>query len=109
MATKINLFADKMNEKDFYMTRAQLNKVIEWMPPSVTKIINSAKTKREVNALKKLFKDPNSAMSKATANGRNFHKALETGVIVDTFTEKVVSLFKKNILVDIDDKNVERK
>ncbi len=103
MATKINLFADKMNEKDFYMTRAQLNKVIEWMPPSVTKIINSVKTKREIDALKKLFKDPNSAMSKATAKGRNFHKALETGVIVDTFTEKVVSLFKKDILVDIDE------
>lgn len=103
MAKKINLFSDKMNEKDFYMTRAQLNKLVDWMPPSVTKIISSVKSKREIDHIKKLLKDPNSAMSKATANGRNLHKALETGVIVDAFTEKVVSLFKKDILVDIDE------
>ncbi len=103
MTKKINLFADKLVEKDMYLTRAQLNKKVDEMPPSVTRIISAAMKPRDRDFIKKQMRDKTSPMYKATTKGRNFHKALETGVVVDAFTEKLVEVFKKDILTDIDE------
>ena len=100
---KTTLFAEKLKENDMYLTRAQLNKRYGYLPVSVTKVILAAKTKREQTKLKELLRDPNSEMAKATAKGRKFHKALETGVIEDAYTQKVVEVFRKDILADIDE------
>jgi ATP-dependent exoDNAse (exonuclease V) beta subunit len=101
--TKINLFAEKLKEKEFYLTRAQLNKKYGVVPPSVTKIIQASKTKRSQEYVKKLLRDRNSPFAKATAKGQKFHKAVETGVASDAFTEKLIEVFKKDVIVDIDE------
>ena len=101
--TKTTLFSDKLKEKDMYLTRAQLNKRYGYLPVSVTKVIFASKTKREQTKLKELLRDPNSEMAKATAKGRKVHKAFETGVIEDAFTQKVIDVFKRDILNDIDE------
>ena len=103
MTKKTNLFSDKLVEKDMYLTRAQLNKQVDEMPPSVTRIISAAMKPRDRDFIKKQMRDKTSPMYKATTKGRNFHKALETGVVVDAFTEKLVEVFKKDILSDIDE------
>ena len=103
MAKKTNLFADKLVEKDMYFTRAQLNKTVDVMPPSVTRIISAAIKPRDRDFMKKQMRDKSSPMYKATTKGRNFHKALETGEVVDDFTERLVELFQKDILTDIDE------
>lgn len=97
------LFQEKLNEKDMYLTRAQMKKEYGYIPAAVTKIILSSKTKRQQTQLKQLLRDPNSEMAKATAKGRKVHKALETGVIEDDYTQKVVEVFRKDILTDIDE------
>ena len=103
MAQKTNLFADKLVEKDMYFTRAQLNKQVDEMPPSVTRIISAAMKPRDRDFIKKQMRDKTSPMYKATTKGRRFHQALETGVVVDAYTQKLVELFKKDILTDIDE------
>ena len=100
---KTNLFAEKLKEKEFYLTLAQLNKKYGVVPPSVTKIIQASKTKRSQEYVKKLFRDRNSPFAKATAKGQKFHKAVETGVASDAFTEKLIEVFKKDVIVDIDE------
>ena len=100
---KTKLFSEKLNEKKMYLTRAQLNKKYGYLPVSVTKVILSSKTKREQTKLKEMLRDPKSEMAKATARGRKFHKALETGVIDDDYTQKIVDVFNKDILIDIDE------
>ena len=101
--SKTTLFSEKLKEREMYLTRAQLNKKYGYLPISVTKVILASKTKREQTKLKELLRDPNSEMAKATAKGRKFHKALETGVIEDAYTQKVVEVFRKDILADIDE------
>ena len=101
--SKTNLFSEKLKEKEMYLTRAQLHKKYGYLPISVTKVILAVKKKREQDYVKKLLRDPNSEMTKATAKGRDFHKAIETGVIKDAYTEKVVEVFRKDILADIDE------
>ena len=100
---KTTLFTEKLKENDMYLSRAQVNKKYGYLPPSVTRIILASKTKREQTALKKMLRDPNSEMAKATARGRNFHRAVETGEAVDAHTEKVLEVFRKDILSDIDE------
>jgi len=100
---KTTLFTEKLRENDMYMTRAQLNKEYGYLPVSVTKVILTSKNKREQTKLKELLRDPNSEMAKATAKGRNVHKAFETGIIEDDYTQKVLDVFKKDILNDIDE------
>ena len=101
--SKTNLFSEKLKEREMYLTRAQLHKKYGYLPISVTKVILAVKKKREQDYVKKLLRDPNSEMAKATAKGRDFHKAIETGVIKDAYTEKVVEVFRKDILADIDE------
>jgi len=101
--SKTTLFSEKLKEREMYLTRAQLHKKYGYLPISVTRVISASKTKREQDHLKKLLRDPNSEMAKATAKGRKFHKALETGVIEDAYTQKVVEVFRKDILADIDE------
>ena len=101
--TKNTLFQEKLNEKEMYLTRAQMNKKYGYVPVSVTKVIRSSKTKREQTKLKELLRDPNSELAKATKRGRKAHKAFETGVIEDAHTQRVVDVFKRDILVDIDE------
>tara|TARA_Y100000592_G_scaffold70169_1_gene109146 strand:+ start:536 stop:1204 length:669 start_codon:yes stop_codon:yes gene_type:complete len=101
--TKNTLFQEKLNEKDMYLTRAQMNKKYGYVPVSVTKVIRSSKTKREQTKLKELLRDPNSELAKATKRGRKVHQAFETGIIKDAHTQKVVDVFRKDILADIDE------
>ena len=84
--SKTTLFSEKLKEREMYLTRRI----------SVTKVILASKTMN----VKELLRDPNSEMAKATAKGRKFHKALETGVIEDAYTQKVVEVFRKDILAD---------
>lgn len=84
-----------------YLTKKQLS---EQMPisgfRSVSQVIAPPKKSEWV---KTQLKDPTSAFAKATRQGTQMHRALETGNTTDAFIAACLAKFNAEVLVDIDE------
>jgi hypothetical protein len=100
---KTNLFSPKLVSRVQYLTRSELNKKYDCKGlPSVTRVIAESNKAQKAWMVTQM-RDKNSAMYKATVQGRKAHAALETGSINDDLTQAVVDCFTAEILVDIDE------
>jgi hypothetical protein len=100
---KTNLFSSKLVTRVEYLTHLELNIRYSCKGlPSVTKIFAES-NKAQTAWFEVQMRNKNSAIYKATVQGRRAHAALETGTIKDKLTQAVVDKFSSQILVDIDE------
>jgi len=96
-----SLLEHKVVNKYDYRTLGQIRKEFGKLP-APTKIFSTVDSKSH-SFFEHAMKDKSSTIYKATLAGRRFHNAIDTGVIKDIMTAKVIDHFSNYLLPEIDE------